>query len=357
MTIFTLVGRSLRFHARSHLGAFLGAAVGTAVLVGALLLAGGRRVSALVRVALGGAVPVVLFGMWFALTGSLRQSVDAFVLINWTYTVPNPVLEDLDAVWLGLQTAYGVTLWLLVGGLAALALRSLAVFWPKARHDDPAVDVLAAFTVGAVTGLAWNLKDYDSWPDMFPLLPLAAVGVGGLFALVFKRLSTRPAFAVALALSVVATAVAVQYSVTTRDHTLETQRKAVDTVIAQLPPGASITSIQAPQPLVLTERTNPTRWQMFSAGLQNYLEDTWPGGRDAFRRELVDQHPDLIAVGETVSRRWRREIAPDYVYVGSAPQWEWYAPTSLGRAKLADLRRVAGYDPTFRFANLETQSG
>jgi hypothetical protein len=108
---------------------------------------------------------------------------------------------------------------------------------------------------------------------------------------------------------------------------------------------------------VLTERTNPTRWQMFSAGLQNYLEDTWPGGRDAFRRELVDQHPDLIAVGETVSRRWRREIAPDYVYVGSAPQWEWYAPTSLGRAKLADLRRVAGYDPTSRFANLETPSG
>jgi len=79
--------------------------------------------------------------------------------------------------------------------------------------------------------------------------------------------------------------------------------------------------------------------------------------RDAFRRELVDQHPDLIAVGDTVSLRWRREIAPDYVYVGSAPQWAWYAPTSLGKAKLADLRRAAGYDPNFRFAKLETPSG
>ena len=38
MTLFTLVARSLRFHARSHLGAFLGAAVGTAVLVGALVV-------------------------------------------------------------------------------------------------------------------------------------------------------------------------------------------------------------------------------------------------------------------------------------------------------------------------------
>jgi ABC-type antimicrobial peptide transport system permease subunit len=36
MTLWTLLLRSLRFHARSHLGALLGAAVGTAVLVGAL---------------------------------------------------------------------------------------------------------------------------------------------------------------------------------------------------------------------------------------------------------------------------------------------------------------------------------
>ena len=328
-----------------------------AVLAGVILTAHEGRVRALARVALGGAVPVVLFGLWFALAGSLRASIDAFVVINWTYTVPNPVMEDLDDVWLGLQDAYGMTVWLLVGGVVALALRSLVVVWPKARHEDPAVDVLAAFTVGALTGVAWNLKDYDSWPDLFPLLPLAAVGVGGLFALVFRRLSTRPAFAMALVLSVAATVVAVHYSVTTRNHTLETQRKAVDSVLKQFPPGASITSIQAPQPLVLTGRTNPTRWQMFSAGLQIYLEDTWPGGRDAFRRALVDEHPDLIAVGDTVSKRWRREIAPDYVYVGSAPDWGWYAPASLGEAKLADLRRAAGYDPTDEFADLETPSG
>ncbi len=63
---------------------------------GVLLLAAGRRIRALVRVALGGAVPVAVFGMWFVLAGSLRESIDAFVLINWTYTVPNPVTEDLD---------------------------------------------------------------------------------------------------------------------------------------------------------------------------------------------------------------------------------------------------------------------
>src|SRR5713226_6406908 len=38
MTIWTLIRRSLRFHARAHIGVVLGAAVGSAALVGALVV-------------------------------------------------------------------------------------------------------------------------------------------------------------------------------------------------------------------------------------------------------------------------------------------------------------------------------
>src|SRR2546427_4872484 len=38
MTLWTLILRSLRFHARTHLGAGLGAAVGSSVLIGALVV-------------------------------------------------------------------------------------------------------------------------------------------------------------------------------------------------------------------------------------------------------------------------------------------------------------------------------
>src|SRR6266571_118128 len=38
MTFWTLIRRSLRFHARAHLGVVLGATVGTAALVGALIV-------------------------------------------------------------------------------------------------------------------------------------------------------------------------------------------------------------------------------------------------------------------------------------------------------------------------------
>ena len=39
MTLRTLILRSLRFHARSHLGVLLGATLGSAILIGALLVA------------------------------------------------------------------------------------------------------------------------------------------------------------------------------------------------------------------------------------------------------------------------------------------------------------------------------
>ena len=42
-------------------------------------------------------------------------------------------------------------------------------------------------------------------------------------------------------------------------------------------------------------------------------------------------------MGTTVSRRWRESIQPDYVYVGSAPMWDWYARASRGEDTNADL--------------------
>src|SRR5208283_2666899 len=38
MTFWTLIRRSLRFHARAHVGVVLGAAIGSAALIGALLV-------------------------------------------------------------------------------------------------------------------------------------------------------------------------------------------------------------------------------------------------------------------------------------------------------------------------------
>ena len=39
---------------------------------------------------------MVRIAVCFALAGSLRESVDAFVLINFRYTTPDPVLPRLE---------------------------------------------------------------------------------------------------------------------------------------------------------------------------------------------------------------------------------------------------------------------
>jgi hypothetical protein len=323
-----------------------------AVVAGVLLLAHGHRLRSLVRVALGGIVPVAVLTVWFALAGSLHQSIEAFYLINARYTVPNPVLDELDTAWLDARTAFGLSLWLLFGGLLALALRSLAVFSATARRKDPSLVLLAAFTVGAAVGLVWNLKDYDAWPDLFPMMPFAAVGIGGVFVLATRWLSERIATVAAAVLCLAAVVTAMHYAVSRSEDTLDAQRASVRAVMKQLPPDARITSIEAPQPLVLTGQTNRTRYQMFRGGLQYYIDDTWPGGRDGFRRDLVDKDaPALISVGDTVSDRWRAAIETEYVWIGGTEEWGWYARASLGPAKIAALRRAAGYDRDDDFAH------
>ena len=66
-----------------------------------------------------------------------------------------------------------------------------------------------------------------------------------------------------------------------------------------LPPDATVVSIEAPQPLVLTGRTNPFPHQMFDLGLDGYVDDTWPGGLTGLGSDLDELAPTVIARGTT----------------------------------------------------------
>jgi hypothetical protein len=316
----------------------------------ALIAASGERIQALARIAVGGCVPVAVFGLWFAVEGTWRESLDAFWLINARYTTADPLVPRLGPEWRELQEAYGVSLVFLVGGLAALAVLSIGVFSRRVRRDHPSVSTLAGYAVAALVGLAWNLREYDDWPDLFPLLPLAAIGIGGLVLGATHRWSARSAVIAGAAWALAVTAIAVHDSATTRDYRLVEQRESVAAVLDRLPPDATITSLEAPQALVLTGRRNPTRHQMFSKGLDDYLNDTWPGGIDGFRRDVVAAGPDLIVMRDPTTETWRASISPEYVYIGTAPDWFWFARATLGDETLSDLREAAGFDPDHEYA-------
>ena len=77
---------------------------------------------------------------------------------------------------------------------------------------------------------------------------------------------------------------------------------------------------------------------MFTGGLDQYMDDTWPGGLRQFGRDLDHGKPTLVAMG-VPSRVWlKHAVKAHYVRVGRAPGWVWFARKSLGEAELRRLR-------------------
>ncbi|MDQ4057804.1 MAG: hypothetical protein M3124_01625, partial [Actinomycetota bacterium] len=177
---------------------------------------------------------------------------------------------------------------------------------------------------------------------VFPLLPMAAVGIGGIAKELSERLSARAVLSLALAWVMAAVGVAVTYSATQRDRGLERQREAVTTMLEQLPPGASIMSMRAGQPLVLSGSTNPTRHQTFlRGGLSRYVDDTWPGGLAAFAEWVGREEPTIISLNRRSLPQWlRKTIGTEYRRVGRGPGWTWYVHRSVGPRVLSTLRSL-----------------
>ena len=117
-------------------------AAAPAVLV-ALLLAPGEvgRIRALLRFVAGGLAPVLVFLGYFALVGALKEAVDAFLVLNFRYSTSNPLTDHIGSHVTKLKEGYGVTLWFMLVGLAALRralVRDLlAEGSPRARVGRP----------------------------------------------------------------------------------------------------------------------------------------------------------------------------------------------------------------------------
>ena len=299
-----------------------------------------RRLRGLGAVALGGLVPLVAFLAFYAAIGSLRTFLECFVLIHVQYTRQPGLGTEWAQVRELMVGEYGASLWVMVAGVVGAVVGALVVLAVPSRRRDPEHRLLVAVGAGAVAGILWCLKAFNGWPDVFFLLPSMVVGIGWL-AREVRTWSPRPvAVAVTLVWSLVATSIALDYSLHHRDHTLTTQRAEVDAVFDLLPQDATLVAVEAPQPLVLTGRTNPYPHQMFSLGLEDYVNDTWPGGLKGLRRDMERRRPTVIAVG-TIRPDWLEPIlAKSYVDVGTTPGWTWYVTDTISPAKVAELRQA-----------------
>jgi hypothetical protein len=320
----------------------LPAALAGAVVAALLGLRAGR-LKALLRIAVGGLVPAVLTVGFYAAIGELRVFWDDFFLINAHYTEQITILEDRELLEEVMLEGYGWTFWLYVAGSAAFLLLTAAVVLSGRARRDARTAAVVGTGVYLLIGVYWSTRAFNGWADNFFILPQAALGVAGLAVLLRRLLGDRVTMAAAVGWVGVATALTLVFSIGTRDTRLEVQRDEVAAVTAVLPPDARIVSVEAPQPLVLSDRRNVGRIQLFGNGMLDYLDDTWPGGRDGFARRLVSHRPELFALGMEGSTKWfSPTLVGAYECVGQSPGWYWFARSDLGERRLQELRQASG---------------
>jgi hypothetical protein len=332
-------------------------AVVTALVVLALQRQG--RLSGLVRLTAGGLAPLAACVIWYAAIGQLRAFVDCFVLIHARYTQQSGFLDNPGRNWQNLVDMYDLSLGALVLGLAASLVAAVvaAVRMVRDRTGRTPQDVLLlGLGAGTATSLLWVLRAHNQWPDLYFVYPFAALGVGvtlrSLTDAVGKRggagSAPRPrivTWAVAAAWCTASVLIGGQYALDHRFDRLDAQRARVEHVLDALDPGATVQSFQAPAPLVLAGRTNPTRHQMFALGLDDYVDDVLPGGLSGIGEALRRDRPTLLVVQQGFAPPWLRPARNEgYTLVGAdnAGGYDFFVLDDLGPAVIERARQAAG---------------
>jgi hypothetical protein len=312
-----------------------------AAVAAALLDVQDTRRRILARFVVGGLVPSLATVGYFLSAGALRQAVDGFIVVNVRYTTQPSALTQPGLVWSFLWSAYDWTLVLVIGGLVALlglAVHALA----RARRPaaSPAARGLVVAGTGALAGTVWTLSVVNGGPDLFELLPFAALGVAGVADLLLGRVPERAAVVGAAVLVSVAVVAAGIESVTTRDDRLLEQRADVSAVLGTQPHGATVVTIDAPGVLALAGRTSPVPYQIFSVSMVRYLEATYPGGIAGFVATLQHLKPTFVVVGSSFYGHWPyRWLHEHYKRVGGGnDQFVWYLRRGAGHAALIRAR-------------------
>lgn len=263
----------------------------------------GDRLRSLGKWVGGGLVPVAAFAVYFAIVGTLADAARAFLLINAQYTVADIPLNNLPIIWNNLVYAYGWSLGLLLLG-GAVVIAAVVRAWRtrgQTGQDAGCTErsrsvTLAAYGGGLIVFLLWCARDFDGWPDAFPALPVAAIGIAVLVHEVRDRIPVRSdRFAVGVVVgSLVVTVASGTWAYTNRFDSLDEQRALSLATLRDLPADATFFSVEAPQPLVHGQRSSVSRLQTFAGGLDRYVEDNYPGGLRGLAEDVAEQRTTVI---------------------------------------------------------------
>src|SRR3954451_11528066 len=212
--------------------------------------------------ALGGvAIPLAATVLFLMIDGGLSRFIEA------SFTFPatglrrgNVTLEcNIDTIVRVVNQHYGHTRVLFWGGLVLL-VAVLAAWLVRGRSRVPALVVLG--TLAAF--VAASVYDFQGYPDLYPLLPYAGIGIGGAVAFAAPYVSgvwpRRVAAGLVLAAVVALTALSANWFSDARDAgpSLYKERAQAAKIQRLLRPGERLYALGDPTLLVLTHHRNPT---------------------------------------------------------------------------------------------------
>jgi hypothetical protein len=285
----------------------LGIYAAIAVVAAPLTSEAGRRRDAFGRALAGAALPVVATAIVFWATGALPKLIEAAVRFPLTGIIrPAETVEHrLRRIHAVIYEGYKHTHWLIYLGLATL-LVLIAARLVRGRHDLRAAltDPLVLVVGGTLIPLAvFSATDFQGYPDVYPALPYAAVGVGGLAAVVTARVRAprwRQVVTAAWLVGAVAFFAAswswFASSGAPPRGGLAAQRANAAVLDRALARGERLYVLGNPMPLVLTRRRNPSRFVYRASGAAQWDVRHTPGGFEGWKRRLLATHPGIVMV-------------------------------------------------------------
>jgi hypothetical protein len=261
------------------------------VYLGVALVVARRR-----AVLLGAAIPLAVTVVYFAATGALGDFVQAAFAfpVEGLHRTPETIGQRLGHIAAVVHAHYdAVLVW---AGLALFAVLAAVRRWWA---------VLASLAAIA----AFSALDFQGYPDVYPLLPYAALGIGGAVAIAGRARPVAVAGLIAL--------VAVSWTQFAPDDTLLAQRAEAAALQRMLEPGQTLYALGDPTPLVLTGRRNASRYVFLGSGVGAWDDAHTPDG------VIGSLHRDDPAV--VVLHGWRsaleRRVAT-WLHAEYVPAWD-----------------------------------
>jgi len=322
------------------------------VVLAVLLTERGRRGIAFVRTAVAAVAPVAATVIYFAATGALHQLFESTLAYPLTGVHQKPVsfghrFSRIAGVVTDAYKFSGVLLWL--GLIALVVLCVLHIRRRTSRADLLRDPLLAVVGVTFLFEALYAIYDFQGYPDVYPLLPYGAIGLGGAAAVLIARTQDRPdharsAVAATVALSVVLTGVSLGLFIHQRnlDPGLRAQQADACAVTRLLKPGGRLYVMGNPAVLAVTHRRNPDRYAYLEAGVDQWKINHTEQGFAGWVGQVERADPAIIAIGGwyTGIKDAMGITLQAYGYIGRyAGQW-WLLmkPEVLARAHDAGVR-------------------